>query len=158
MSLQAGQSRSGLVQTHSRRLPRVAYPHVADRLGGQVAVLGQHGVGKLTLLGLVLVVQDEDGEGGGLAVGAKLLTGRLDVLLELFDGILERGASVVNFIDDQDPLAHQRGHLQAAQVQPLRARDLGPGRFDGVAAAQVLVQAQTDGLDGDVGRARSLEE
>jgi hypothetical protein len=75
-------------------------------------------------------VQDEDGK-LGLEVAAHLGAGLLNVLLQLLDGVLERGARVVDLVDDQHALADQVGHLaQRGQVEPLGARDLGAGRLD----------------------------
>lgn len=97
---------------------------------------------------------------GVLALEAELLPGGLDVLLELLDGVLEGGAGVVDLVDDEDLLADEVLHLaEAGQVQPLGAGDLLSRLLDDrVAAAQGLVQRQTDGLDGDVGAAGFLEE
>lgn len=90
---------------------------------------------------------------------AGLDPGGLDVLLKLLDGVLERGACVVDLVDDEDALAEQVAHLaEAAQVEPLRARDLGPRRLLHRVGRQLLIQRQADGLDGDVGVAGLLEE
>jgi hypothetical protein len=105
-------------------------------------------------------VQDEDGK-LGLEVAAHLGAGLLNVLLQLLDGVLERGARVVDLVDDQHANADQVGHLaQRGQVEPLGARDLGAGRLDVRVGrvGQLLVQRQADGLDGDVGAAGLLEE
>ena len=105
-------------------------------------------------------MQDENGK-LGLEVAAHLGAGLLDVLLQLLDGVLERGARVVDLVDDQHALADQVGHLaQRGQVEPLRARDLGARRLDVRVGrvGQLLVQRQADGLDGDVGAAGLLEE
>ena len=90
---------------------------------------------------------------------AHLKAGSLDVLLELADGVLERGARIIDLVNDKNVLADQVEHLaQRRQVQPLGARHLGAGGLDDAARGQRLVQRQADGLDGDVGRAGLLEE
>lgn len=103
-------------------------------------------------------MQNKDKEVGLLALPTKLLLRQLDILLELTDGILERRPRVVDLIDDEDVLANQVGHLQRAHIQPLCAGDLGTGDFLGVAATEVLVERQADGLDGDVRIAGALQE
>jgi hypothetical protein len=103
-------------------------------------------------------VQDKDEEVGLLAFAAELLLGQLDVLLQFADGIFQGGAGVIDLVDDQDVLADQVGHLEGAQVEPLSTGDLGAGDLLGIAAAEVLVEGQTDGLDGDVGVTGALEE
>lgn len=96
---------------------------------------------------------------GALSLGANLLTSSLDILLQLLDGILERGPGVVNLVDDEDLLADQVLHLaQAREVEPLCAGDLGAGLLDDGIGWEGLVEGQADGLDGDVGRARKLQE
>lgn len=107
-------------------------------------------------------VQHKDAELGlgVLALEPQLLPGGLDVLLQLLDGVLEGGAGVVDLVDDEDLLAYEVLHLaEAGQVEPLGAGDGLPGLLDdAVAAAEGLVERQADGLDGDVGAARLLEE
>lgn len=91
----------------------------------------------------------------------KLGARQLHILFELLDGILQRSARIINLVDNQDALANQAAHLaERAQIQPLRARNLGAGLLDvGVGAGrELLVQRQPDGLDGDVGVAGALEE
>lgn len=97
---------------------------------------------------------------GVLALEPQLLPGGLDVLLQLLDGVLEGGAGVVDLIDDEDLLSYEVLHLaEAGQVEPLGAGDLLAGLLDdAVGAAEGLVERQADGLDGDVGAARLLEE
>lgn len=97
---------------------------------------------------------------GVLALEPQLLPGGLDVLLQLLDGVLEGGAGVVDLVDDEDLLAYEVLHLaEAGQVEPLGAGDRLPRLLDdAVAAAEGLVERQADGLDGDVGAARLLEE
>lgn len=103
-------------------------------------------------------MQNENKEVGLLALPTKLLLRKLDILLKLTDGILERRPRVVDLIDDENVLADQVGHLQRAEIQPLCAGDLGTGDFLGVAATEILVEGQADGLDGDVGITLALEE
>lgn len=107
----------------------------------------------------VTYVEDEDREGGLLALATKLLLRLLDILLQLTNGILKRCPGVVDLIDDQDVLSNQVGHLQGAQIEPLRASDLGTGSLFGiVTAAQILIQRETNSLDGDVRLASALQE
>lgn len=105
-------------------------------------------------------MQDKDAEIRLLALPSQLLHGRLNILLKLADRILEGGAGIVNLVDNEDVLANQVRHLKRRQVEPLRARHFCAGCLDlGVcAAAELLVEGQPDGLDGDVGRAGLLEE
>lgn len=96
-----------------------------------------------------------------LALEPELLPGGLDVLLQLLDGVLEGGAGVVDLVDDEDLLAYEVLHLaEAGQVEPLGAGDLLPWLLDHAVAVgpERLVERQADGLDGDVGAARLLEE
>lgn len=103
-------------------------------------------------------VQNEDKEVGLLAFPTELLLRLLDILLELTDSVLERRPRVVDLVNDENVLADQVGHLQGAEIQPLCAGDLGTGDFLGVAATEVLVERQTDGLNGDVRITLALEE
>lgn len=140
-----------------------------------VATTLHHIGGQNTLLSLVLVllrlsaeftshsgsqtyVQNEDEEVGLLALTAELLLGNLDILLELAHGVLEGCAGVIDLVHDQNVLADQVGHLEGAHVEPLGAGDLGAGNLLGIAATEILVEGETDGLDGDVGVAGALEE
>lgn len=95
---------------------------------------------------------------GLLAFTAELLLRNLNVLLELADGIFEGGTGIVNFVNNEDVLANEVGHFQGAQVQPLCTGDLGSGNFLGVTTTQVLVERQTDGLDGNIRFASALQE
>lgn len=167
-------------------LPGIADPDVLGRNGSVVAAALHHVGRQNALLRLILVlaggekcqyergsftnnsrqmwgwggthVQDKDEEVGLLAFAAELLLGQLDVLLQFADGIFQGGAGVIDLVDDQDVLADQVGHLEGAQVEPLSTGDLGAGDLLGIAAAEVLVEGQTDGLDGDVGVTGALEE
>lgn len=111
-------------------------------------------------------MQDENAELRLLSVGPHLLSRSLHVLLELLDGILQRRSGIVDLIHDQDALADQVLDLtQTAQVEPLRAGDLGSDLVYGAGArvckirhGQLLVQGETDSLDGNVGTAGLLEE
>jgi len=114
--------------------------------------------GQNTLLGLVLVVQDEDEEVSLLALTTKLLLRQLDILLQFTDSVFQGGTGVIDLVDNQNVLADQVGHLEGAHVQPLSTGDLGTGDFLGITAAEVLVQRETDGLDGNVGVTGALKE
>jgi hypothetical protein len=105
-------------------------------------------------------VQDEDAEMRLLALAAELLHRGLDVLFELAHRVLERRARIVHLVDNQDVLANQVRHLEGREVQPLRARYFCAGRFNVWVAggAELFVQGEADGLDGDVGCAGFLEE
>jgi hypothetical protein len=142
-----------------RSLPRVVDPDISNRLGGEVAA-AEDFLGQDALLALVLVVEDKDGKGRLLTLAAALLDGRLDVLFQLADGVLEGCARVVDLVDNEDVLANQVGHFQRRQVEPLGARDLCAGLLDlcVVARAQLLVQREANGLDGDVGRVVLFEK
>lgn len=103
-------------------------------------------------------VQYEDEEVGLLALTAKRLLRLLDILLQLAHRIFQGCPGVINLIHNQDVLANQVGHLEGAQIEPLCARDLGARNLFRVTAAQILVEGQTDSLDGDIRLARALEE
>lgn len=103
-------------------------------------------------------MQHENKKPRRLVLAPEVLLRGLDILLQLADGILQRGAGIVDLIDDEDILSDEIGHLERAQVQPLRAGDFGAGDLLGVAAAEILVQGKADGLDGDVGLAGAFEE
>lgn len=103
-------------------------------------------------------MQDEDEEVGLLALAAELLLSNLDVLLQLAHGVLQSCTGVIDFVDDENVLANQVGHLEGAHVKPLCAGDLGAGDLFGIATTEILVEGETDGLDGDVGVTGALEE
>lgn len=103
-------------------------------------------------------MENIDEEVSLLALTAELLLRLLDILLQLAHSIFEGRPSVIDFIDDQDVLANQVGHLEGAQIQPLGTSHLGAGDLLGITAAEILVEGQTDGLDGDVWVTGALEE
>lgn len=103
-------------------------------------------------------MENVDEEVSLLALTAKLLLSLLHILLQLAHGILESCPGVIDLIDDQDVLANQVGHLEGAQVEPLSAGHLGAGDLLGITTAEILVEGETDGLDGDVGVTGALEE
>ena len=111
-------------------------------------------------------MQNKDAKLGlGGVVAARALARSLDILLQLLDGVLERGARVVDLVDNEDVFANQVCHFQRGQVQPLCAGYDGPGGFDvgvrgirGGGGGELFVEGEADGLDGDVGRAFALEE
>jgi hypothetical protein len=111
--------------------PRIADPVVGKGNGSNVVVGLDHFLRKSAPLGLVLVVQDEDGEGGLLGGATKLLGGSIDILLQLAHGVLEGCACVVDLVNDENVLADQVGHLEGGQVQPLCAGDLCAGNLFG---------------------------
>lgn len=137
-------------------LPRVVYPDIADSDGSNIPVLLQV-LRQRSLLGLVLVVEHEDAEGGLLSSTSALLRCHLDVLLQLLDGILEGSAGVVNLVNNEHVLPNQVLHLQTAEVEPLGARDLGARLFDFV-GSELFVEGETNRLNRDVRRARLLQE
>lgn len=139
-----------------RRLPRVADPLIAACLRSKIPPL--HNIlRENTLLGLILVMQHEDAKARLLALTAELLLRLDDVLLELLDGVLERGSRVIDLVNDEDVLADQVRHLEGGEVEPLCAGDFRAGLLDGV-GAEGFVEGETDGLDGDVGGAGLLQE
>ena len=107
-------------------------------------------------------MKHEDAELGLRGIGAHPLPRGLDVLLQLLDGVLERGAGVVDLVDDEDVLADEVLHLaEGGHVKPLGAGDFGAGHLDLGGAGELgkrLVEREADGLDGDVGAAVALEE
>ena len=103
-------------------------------------------------------MQHKDEEVGLLSLTAKLLLGKLDILLQLAHSVLESSTGVINLVDNENVLADQVGHLQRAQVQPLCAGHLGARDLLGITATEILVEGQTDGLDRDVGITGALEE
>lgn len=103
-------------------------------------------------------VQNKDAK-LSLAIHTQFLSGSLNILLQLLDGVFEGGPSVIDLVDDQDILANQVFHLaQAGQVEPLCARDLGSGLLNDIVAIELFVEGETDSLDRDVGVTRLLEE
>lgn len=110
-------------------------------------------------------MQHEDRE-RSLSLNAQPLPRSLDILLKLLNGVLKRCPGIINLIHNQDPLADQVRHLsQTRQIQPLRPGHLGARllhipwcRRPRCSRRQLLVERQTDGLDGDVGRSGALEE
>lgn len=103
-------------------------------------------------------MENKDAELGLGRIGSEPLAGLLDILLQLLDGILERRPGVVDLVHDQDTLADEVLHLaEGGEIEPLGAGDLCADLLD-LAVAEGLVQGETDGLDGDVGRSRLLEE
>lgn len=117
-----------------------------------------HISGQNTLLRLILVVQDEDKEVSLLTLTTKLLLCQLDILLQFTDSVFQSGTGVVDLINNQNVLADQIGHLEGAQIQPLSTGNLGTGDFLGITTTEILVQGETDSLDGDVGVTGALEE
>ena len=116
-------------------------------------------------------MQHEDAEPSLLLVfPTESLPRRLDVLLELPDGVLERRSCVVHLVHDQNVLANQIGHLETAQIEPLRACHFGAGRLNDAVAvaiglvsigrlpAQILIQRKPNRLNGDVRRVGTFEE
>lgn len=84
----------------------------------------------------------------------------LDVLDQFLDGILERSSGIIDLVDNQDVLAQEVGVAQRGKVQPLGARDLSTRHLLWASwlGGKSLVERETDGLDGDVGRPGLLEE
>lgn len=162
-------------------LPRVVDPDIADGAGGSVSAL-DHILGQSTLLGLVLVLsqksvkssfrildalrqsaatymEDKDAKLSLGLITTHLLTGLLNILLELLDGILESGTGVIDLIDNQDALANKvLERTKGSQVEPLGTGDLGSGSLNLGIVSELLVQGQANSLDGNVGRAGLLEE
>ena len=140
-----------------RRLPWIADPYIAHRPCSIIAsdyVVRQH-----ALLLLVLVVQYEDAESRLLALTPALLLSLNDVLLQLAHRVFKCGASIVDFIDNENIFANQIGHLEGRKVQPLRSGDFCAWDLDlRIGGAEGFVKGEADGLDGDIGVARFFEE
>lgn len=101
----------------------------------------------------------ELGRGQLSTLRTKLLASNLDILLQLLDGVLESSTGIVDLVDNEDALANQVLHgTQCSKVQPLSTGDLGSDLLDLGLLAEGLVERETDGLDGNVGRAGPLEE
>lgn len=103
-------------------------------------------------------MQHEDEEVGLLTLATELLLCLLYILLELAHSILQGCPGVVNLVHNQDVLANQVGHFERAQVQPLCASDLGARNLLCITTTQVLIEGQTDGLDGNVGITRAFQK
>jgi len=142
------------------RLPWVIDPHIWHCARSNIPTLIHHLLRQMPLLRLVLVMQHEDAEPGLLPTSSGLLCGGRDILLQFLYRILERRPRVVDLVDDEHALANQVGHLERAQVEPLCACDFGAGNLHLAIAVgtKLFIEREADGLDGDVGRARLLEE
>lgn len=93
---------------------------------------------------------------GSRSTLAHTLTGNLDILLELLNSVLKGCSGIVDLINDKDSLADEVMHLaESGQIEPLCSGDLCTGGLD-LIVAEGLVEGETDGLDGDVGRAGLL--
>jgi hypothetical protein len=103
-------------------------------------------------------VQHKDAKVRLLTLAAQLLHRGLDVLLQLSHRVLERCPRVVHLVNDEHVLADQVGHLEGRQIEPLCAGDFCAGLLDFGVSAELLVEGEADGLDGDVGRVALLEE
>ncbi len=66
------------------------------------------------------------------AICQELFPFSFDVLFQLAHRVLERRARVVNLVHNQYVLAHQAGHFQRGQVEPLRPGDFRAWRFNRV--------------------------
>lgn len=165
------------------RLPRVANPLIAYCASGHVAALVHHILWKSALLWLIFVLffggeyvsslsmpsdilcllrsthmQHKDAE-FGLSLNTELLPCGLNILLQFLHSVLEGGASVVDFIDNQNFLANQILHFaETREIKPLGAGDLLARLLDNVVCGELLVERQANGLDGNVGHAGLLEE
>jgi hypothetical protein len=139
------------------RLPRIADPHVWYRDSSEIAILFDHVFRKMAFLLLVFVMQHEDGE-LSLFRSTLLFPCCFHIFLQLTDGVFEGRSGVIHFVDDEDVLADQVGHFEGGEIQPLGAGDFGAGLLDLSVTGELLVEGETDGLDGDVGRAGLLEE
>lgn len=170
-------------------LPGVADPNITDVLGSVVPdtladavddlvlVLGkvcrEDGENTLLAAGLVLVVNDKDGESGGGKRSALLLgqvgDGSSHILEELRVGILERGSRVIDLVNDEHVLAKKTtgvlalldlaGTLVAADslgVEPLGSDDLVTNLTLG-STRDLFVEAEADSLDGDVAELGGVE-
>lgn len=104
-------------------------------------------------------MEDKDAKLSLGLITTHFLAGLLNVLLKLLDGILESGTGVIDLVDNQDALTNKvLEGTQGSHVEPLSTGDLGSGGLNLGVVSELLVQGQTNGLDGDVGRAGLLEE
>lgn len=103
-------------------------------------------------------MKDKDEEVCLLSLTAELLLSHLQVLLQLTDCILQGCPGVIDLVDNEDVLANKIGHLERAKIEPLCPGHLGSGNLFGVATTQVLIERQTDSLNGNVGLAGTLKE
>lgn len=149
--------RQSIVLVNIGSLPRIANPNIWDGDGSQVSIVIDHIIRQMALLLLVFVVQNKYRK-LGLFRPSLFFSGFLDIFFQFFDGVLERGACVIDFVDYEDVLANQVGHLQGRQVEPLCSCDFGAGGLDRVGTGELLVEGKTDGLDRNIGGSRLFEE
>jgi hypothetical protein len=105
-------------------------------------------------------VEDKDAKLGlgSRSALAHALTSNLNILLKLLNSVLEGCSGIVDLVNDKDSLSDEVLHLaESGQVEPLCSGDLCARGLD-LIVAERLVERETDGLDGDVGRAGLLEE
>lgn len=103
-------------------------------------------------------MQDKDEKLGLLLLTTHLLRSLLHILGELLDGILQRRPCIVDLVNNQDVLSDEIGLLDGGEIEPLRACNLGAWCLLGILVVELLVERQTDGLDGNVRRSGLLEE
>lgn len=147
-------------------VPGVNEPLIGHLFAGKVARVHDL-LGELLTLLLELVVKDKDtdlGLGDLLALSAELLGLELEILGQLTDGVGEGAAGVVDLVDNED-VAADEGGFGRVKVEPLGLDDLGLGCDGGLVVLvaglpdlEVLVEGETDGLDGDVLVVLLLEE
>jgi len=113
------------------RLPRIAYPNIRHSDCRKIPIFIYHVLRKLSFLDLVLVVQHENRE-FGLLRSALLLSGRLDILLQFFDCVLEGLPTIIDLVNYRYALANQIGHLEGGQIKPLCSCDLCARSLDGI--------------------------
>ena len=159
-------SSPSLIQ-YIRRLPRIINPHIPHRPRRHIAPTLHHSLRQLTPFVLVLIMQHEHTKPRlqALSFPARRARRRIDILLQLAHRILERGARVVDLVDDQHALANEIAHLERGEVEPLRAGYFGAGRFGGtvgrgggIGGGEGFVEGEADGLDGNVRAAGLFEE
>lgn len=103
-------------------------------------------------------VQNENRKRRLFTLTAQVLLRNFHVLFQFPDSIFKSRTGVVHLVHDENVLADQVGHLQRAQIQPLRPRNLGSGDLLGVIEAEILVERQTNRLNRNVGLTRALQE
>lgn len=153
-----------------RGFPGIADPNITTGHSCHVSALLEHIRRKLSFLRLILIlyeamsaevspsvqsktggaglvhgcfdthVQNKHGKSCLLSFPAQLLFGKFHILLQLPHGIFQRCPCVIHLIDNQNIFANKIGHFQRAQVEPLRARDLGAWSLDRAILSQVFVQ------------------
>lgn len=104
-------------------------------------------------------MQNKNKKPRNLPLPPQLFLRGLHILLQLPNRIFKGRPSIIDLINNENILANQIGHFETTQIEPLRSGDFCAGDFFGVVgAAEVFVEGESDGLDGDVGLVGAFEE